>query len=188
MLVLALAGCGTDQAATTAPPESAAPTSASAAETIASPIPEESAAAPSSEESTNPLCALATMGEIQTVIGGTSTQIDVIDVPDLDRLTCVYLDTQNIYSSMSIDFVTTERLVKTASPWPTAAAYFAEWTRGSTPISGVGEGAAWVDLTNSLLILQGDTVVQISSSSDMADPAVRTQLEGLGRSVVERLP
>ena len=79
-------------------------------------------------------------------------------------------------------FISTDRLVKTDSQWHTAAAYFAEWTRTSEPVAGLGEGATWVGLT------KGDTVMQFSASSaNTKDAAVRAKFETLAKQVLARM-
>ena len=176
-MMVALAACGTAQTATNAP-------ESSSADSAAQPV---DAAPPAA--ASNPLCDLATQAEVQAVIGGSITKIDVIDVADLTSLDCVYLDPQDFKKGLSIQYTTTERLVKTNSQWSTTADYFAEWTRGETPVAGLGEGAAWVDITNSLWVLKGDTVVEISTDSvDTSDAASHTAVETLAGQVVARLP
>ncbi len=52
---------------------------------------------------------------------------------------------------------------------------------------GLGEGAAWVELTSGLYVLKGDTVMQFSASStDTKDAAVRAKFETLAQQVVDR--
>jgi len=179
LLMVALAACGGEQTSTTVP----ASTNGSSTTQPPAQDPAASAAA------TNPLCELATFAEVEAVTSGTIAKIDVIDIPNLVTVTCLYLDSQDVLNAMSIEYVTTEKLVKTNSQWPTAAAYFAEWTQSEPPVAGLGEGAAWVDITGSLWVLQGDTIVEFSTDkADTADAAVRTKFEVLAGQVVGRLP
>lgn len=196
VMLLTLAACGTPQT----PGSGQSPSSGSAsapvatqqtaqAPTSAVSAEEPSPVAPDAAAATNPLCNLATLPDVQAVVGGKISKIDVIDEATLDNLSCVYLDQQDYNNGLTIQFISTDRLVKTDSQWKTAAAYFAEWTRTSEPVAGVGEGAAWVELTNGLYVLKGDTVLQLSASSaDTKDPAVRAKFETLAKQVVSRLP
>ena len=207
-IVLALTACGAAQTAdpgTGITPVGGAG-AASPTEQVAAPTtgdePNTEATAPTVEDTdtssstnddaaapTNPLCALATFPEVQAVIGGTISKVDVIDEQDLDYVDCIYLDQQDVYKSMSIRFTTTDKLVKTNAKWTNAAAYFAEWTRGAETVSGLGEGAAWVEISESLDVLKGETVVKFSSSSvEVDDPAVRTKMQELAQQIVPRLP
>lgn len=121
------------------------------------------------------------------MIGGTITKIDVIDEADLPYVDCIYLDSQDVFNSLSIGYVTTEKLGKTNSQWPTAAAYFAEWTRNEQAVAGLGAGAAWEDTT--LWVLKGDTVIKVSADkAATADAAVRAKFETLAGQVLARLP
>jgi hypothetical protein len=188
-VLLALTGCGGTHTATPVP----AATGASSTEQPTSPSSAPPAEQPANQDPdtalTNPFCELATLAEVQAVIGGRITKIEVIDVPDLTSLSCVYLDEQNVSNGLTIDYHTTEKLVATNSQWTTAAAYFAEWTRSEEPVAGLGDGAAWVDITTSLWVLKGDTVIQIGASSlESGNPDIRTKVNTLAGQVVSRLP
>lgn len=197
VILLTLAACGTQQT----PNSVQSPTNSSAAapvpvateQTGQSPTTISSAEQPApvaQEEAipSNPLCALATLPEVQAVVGGTISKIDVIDEATLTNLSCVYLDQKDYNNGLTIQFITTDRLVKTDSQWKTAAAYFAEWTRKGEPVAGLGEGAAWVELTNGLYVLKGDTVMQFSASSaNTKDAAVRAKFETLAKQVLARM-
>lgn len=136
----------------------------------------------------NPLCEKATFAEVQAVVGGSISKLDVIDEPDMSNLSCVYLDTQDLYNGLTIQFITDERLKASKSRWSTAKAYFEEWTGGGDGVSGVGEGAAWSSLTNSLYALRGSTVIQLSSGkADIADAAVRARFEALAAQILGKL-
>lgn len=177
LLMLALAACGGEQTATTAP------VSTSGSSTTQPPAQDP----PASAAVSNPLCAVATQAEVQAVIGGAITKIDVIDEADLPYVDCIYLDSQDVFNSLSIGYVTTEKLGKTNSQWPTAAAYFAEWTRNEQAVAGLGAGAAWEDTT--LWVLKGDTVIKVSADkAATADAAVRAKFETLAGQVLARLP
>ncbi|MEO7910484.1 MAG: hypothetical protein ABIV47_12620 [Roseiflexaceae bacterium] len=195
IMILALAACGT-------PSVGQSPTSSGSAQepsptaiqqpeqspTIVGSTEEPSPAADEEAALTNPLCNLATMPEVQAVVGGTITKIDVIDEATLDNLSCVYLDEHDYNNGLTIQFITTDRLVKSDSKWSTAAAYFAEWTRKGEPVARLGEGAAWVELTNGLYVLKGGTVLQLSASSaDTKNPALRAKFETLAGQVLDRL-
>ena len=196
-MMLALAACGTQQT----PNSVQSPTSSSASapvpvateQTGQSPTTISSAKQPApvaQEEAipSNPLCALATLPEVQAVVGGTISKIDVIDEATLPNLSCVYLDQKDYNNGLTIQFISTGRLVKTGSQWNTAAAYFAEWMRTGEPVAGLGEGAAWVELTNGLYVLKGDTVMQFSASSaNTKDAAVRAKFETLAKQVLARM-
>ena len=189
LLLLALAGCGGAQTATTAPASSGASSADQPAEQQPAASTDRTPEQAPQSAASNPLCELATLAEVQAVTGGNITKIDVIDVADLTGLSCVYLDEQDIYNGLTIDYHTTEKLVKTNSQWTTAAAYFAEWTRSDAPIAGLGDGAAWVEISEELWILKGDTVIKIGSSSlDSENPDIRAKVEALAGQVVARLP
>ena len=192
LLILALAACGTEQT----PSAGQSPTSSAGEPSPAAQAPQtptSSAEAPSPEAqeeaaATNPLCDLATLAEVQGVVGGNISKVDVLDVEDLTDLSCIYLDEQDFNNGLTIKFVTTDKLVKLDSPWKTAADYFAEWSSTGEPVAGLGEGAAWVELTSALYVLKGDTVMQFSASStDTKDAAVRAKFETLAQQVVGRM-
>lgn len=138
---------------------------------------------------THPLCQLATFADVQAVVGGTISKLDVIDEDGLTSIKCVYIDQGNYTSGMSIGFVTNDKLAKAAGKWSTAADYFAEWSRNGDAVGGIGEGAAWVELADALYVLKGDKVVELSASSmERADLAARAKVESLAQIVVGRLP
>ena len=137
----------------------------------------------------NPLCGMATFAEVSATTGGNFDKVDIIDVPDLHYLDCVFLDSKDLYAGLTIRFVSTGKLVATSSPWKTAAAYFEEFGRGGKPVTGLGERAAWIDLPNGLLVLKGDQALHFEASkSDLSDAGVRTKFEALAQAVVARLP
>lgn len=137
----------------------------------------------------HPLCETATFEEVQAVVGGHIAKLDVIDEATLHSVDCIYLDPQDYFNGLTIRFVTTERLVASASQWRTAAEYFAEWGRGGEAVTGLAQGAAWVDASNGLLVYQGDHVLHVSASkADLTDTAVRARFVTLARHVVARLP
>ena len=75
---------------------------------------------------TQPLCSIATFADVQRVIGGSISKVDVIDEDSLHQLSCIYLDSQNLFNSLSLVFVTSDRVAKTAAKWASAAAYYGE--------------------------------------------------------------
>ncbi len=138
---------------------------------------------------THPLCAIATFADVQGVIGGSISKLDVIDVVSLHKLSCIYLDSQDLYNSLNLEFVTNERLAKTGGNWSDAAAYYGEWARGGTPVAGLGDAATWSTMPAGLYVLRGTHLLHLSGGkSDFADPAVRLKFEALARQVVARLP
>lgn len=192
-MMLALAACGAEQTPSAGQsPASSAAQPSPAAQTEQSPTSNAEEPSPAAQEDaapTNPLCDLATLTEVQAVAGGNISKVDVLDVEDLTDLSCIYLDQQDFNNGLTIKFVTTDKLVELDSQWKTAAAYFAEWTNKGEPVAGLGEGAAWVELTSALYMLKGDTVMQFSASStDIKDAAVRAKFETLAQQVASRLP
>jgi|GEM_PF-3210655 len=178
--LLALAACGpkTDTSST------ATPTTADAA------LAEEAVSnAADASAVTHPLCDAANFADVQAVIGGAIGKLDVIDASTLSSLSCVYLDTKDITNALVIEFITTERLATTGGQWANAAAYFAEWGRGGTPVAGLGDAAVWADLPSGLLVHKGNYALHFSSDkSDLTDAAVRAKFEGLAQKVLARLP
>src|SRR5690606_33632596 len=73
------------------------------------------AAAADAAGATHPLCALAQFAEIQSVVGGNISKVDVIDVPMSQSLDCVYLDPSDLYNGLTLRFTTTERLAASGS-------------------------------------------------------------------------
>ncbi|MBK7043669.1 MAG: hypothetical protein IPH50_08225 [Rhodanobacteraceae bacterium] len=147
------------------------------------------AAAAEASIATHPLCALVEFDEVSAVVGGHIAKLDVIDDESLHSVDCVFLDPQDIYNGLSIKFVSTERLVKTASRWSSASAYFEEWGRGGTVVAGLGDGAAWVELPGGLLVHRGDHVLHLSADkADVSNADVRARFETLARQVLSRLP
>ena len=137
---------------------------------------------------TNPLCDLATFAQVTAVIGGNVNKRDVIQDASMPSVDCVYLDTADLYAGLTLRFFTGEALTRTDSQWPTAAAYFAEWGRSGTPVAGLGDAAAWVDMPPGLLVQSGNTALHVSASKlDLADAAVRARVETLARDVVAKL-
>lgn len=146
-------------------------------------------AAAEASVATHPLCALAQFDEVRAVVGGHIAKLDVIDEESLHSVDCVFLDSQDLYNGLSIKFITSERLIKTASRWSSAKAYFEEWSRGGAAVSELGDAAAWVDLPGGLLALQGEHVLHLSSSkADITKAEIRTRFEILARQVLSRLP
>jgi len=179
-VLLALAACGpkADSSNPASPPQADA---ALVAEAVSN--------AAESSVATHPLCETATYAEVQAVLGGAIGRMDVINESTLDNISCIYIDANDLYNGLSIKFVTTERLAKTASQWPDAAAYFAEWGRRGTTVAGLGDGATWSDSLDALLVHKGDYVVQLSSDkADLADAAVRAKFETLAQQILPRLP
>lgn len=141
-----------------------------------------------SPASAGAVCELASPADVQTVIGGNVATVDVIDEATLPTLDCIYTDTGDLYNSLALRFVTTERLLATESQWRTAAAYFAEWGRNGTAVEQIGEGAAWIDLPAGLLVLAGDRAFHVSvGKGDMTTPEVRARLEAFARQVAARM-
>jgi len=146
-------------------------------------------AAAAASVATHPLCALVEFDEVSAVVGGHIARIDVIDDESLHSVDCVFLDPQDIYNGLSIKFVSTERLIKTSSRWPSALAYFEEWSRSGTAVAGLGDGAAWVDLPGGLLVHRRDHVLHLSADkADVSNAEVRARFETLARKVLSRLP
>jgi len=138
---------------------------------------------------THPLCNLLSFAEVSAVAGGTFNKLDVIDADDMHSVDCVYLDMSDLYNGVTIRFVTTEKLVTTASKWRSASAYFEEWGQGGSAVDGIGARAVWANLLGGLLVLQGDHAIQLNAAKlDPADPAARMALESLAQKVVARLP
>lgn len=138
---------------------------------------------------THPLCRTATFAQVQAVIGGTIDKVDVIEDGSMPSVDCVYLDTSDVYAGLSLRFFTTQALAAVGSQWSTAAEYYAEWARHGTPVAGLGDAAAWVELPEGLLVQSGDTALRISASKlDLSDPGVRARIETLAREVVAKLP
>lgn len=166
----ALAGCGKTE-----------PTPAAS-----EPVPQAAAAA-ATQAPAHPLCDLATLAEVQAVIGGRVQQRDVIDEPSLPTVDCVFLDADDLYNALTLRIVTTERLQGANSQWPSAQAYFDEWSRNGQAVAGLGEGAAWIELPAGLLVRSGAHAYHLSTGKlDMADLQVRSRLEELARRVVTR--
>ncbi len=139
--------------------------------------------------SAHPLCSIATPAEVQQAIGGNINKVDVIDEESLHQLSCLYLDSQDLYNSLALIFVTDERLAKTASQWSDAGTYYAEWSRGGTPVTGLGDAASWSAMPAGLYVLKGKMALHFGGGkSDFADAAVRSKFEALARQVVARLP
>lgn len=137
---------------------------------------------------TNPLCDLATFAQVTAVIGGNVNKLDVIQDASMPSVDCVYLDTADLYAGLTLRFFTSEALTRANSQWPTAAAYFAEWGRSGTPVAGLGDAAAWVEMPPGLLVQSGNTALHVSASKlDLADAGVRTRVETLARDVVAKL-
>lgn len=178
LVAASLAACGSKpDSGTAAPAADASMVAASVSSAV-----EASAA-------THPLCQLATFADVQAAVGGTISQLDVIDEDGLTRIACVYVDQGNYNGGMSIGFVTNEKLMKAASQWASAADYFAEWSRTGDAVGGIGEGAAWVEMQNALYVLKGDKVVELNANSmEMGDLAARAKVEALALLVVSRLP
>jgi hypothetical protein len=175
LLACALAAC---QSSETAAPQAAATDVASAV-----------SAAAEAEVATNPLCDTATFAEVAAVVGGNIAKHDVIEGEGMESVDCVFLDPGDLYNGLSIRFVTTDLLTKAQSPWSSAVAYFAEWGRSGTSVSGLGDAAAWVALPEGLLVHRGDHVIHFSAGrADMKDAAVRARFETLAGQVVARLP
>lgn len=147
------------------------------------------AAAAEASSATHPLCALAQYAEIQAVVGGNISKVDVIDVPLSQSVDCVYLDPSDLYNGMTLRFTTTERLTQAGGQWANAAEYVAEWGRTGTPVPGLGDAAAWIDMPAGLLLQRGDYALHLSASrADLAQLDVRTKFETLARQVIARLP
>ena len=147
------------------------------------------AATADASSATHPLCSLAQYAEIQAVVGGNISKVDVIDDPMAQSVDCVYLDPSDIYNGLSLRFTTTERLTKSGSQWANAAAYVAEWGRTGTPVPDLGDSAAWIDMPAGLLLQRGDYALHLSASrADLSQPDVRAKFETLARLVVARLP
>jgi hypothetical protein len=162
----------------------AQPPSADAAMVVAAAVGAAAAAA-----AHHPLCDAATFDEVQAVIGGHIAKLDVVDDAMQSSVDCIYLDPQDYFNGLTIRFVSTERLIATASKWRTAGEYYAEWGRGGEPVTALGDGAAWVDLTSGLLVYHRNHALHFSASkADLADAAVRARFEALARRVVARLP
>ena len=162
---------------------------ASAPQATASDVGAAVAAAAEASVATHPLCETANFEEVDAVVGGRHTKMDVIDEETLHTLDCIFLDPQDIYNGFSIRFVTNERLSKAGSNWSSAKAYFEEWSRGGAVVADLGEGAAWVDLLRGLLVLRGDHAVLFSADkADLTNADVRARFETLARQVVARLP
>jgi hypothetical protein len=174
-LSLALAACGANDA--TAP--QATPSDVGAAVV----------AAAEASVATHPLCDTAKPEEVDAVVGGHHTKMDVIDEETLHTLDCIFLDPQDIYNGFSIRFVTNERLIKAGSNWSSANAYFEEWSRGGDVVADLGDGAAWVELPKGLLVHRGDHAVLFSADkADLTNADVRARFETLARQVIARLP
>lgn len=181
MVVIALAACGKE-------PAGSGDVAAAQPQADTAMVAESVAAAAASAE-THPLCDKATYAEVSAVTGGNFDKLNVIDVADLHYLECVFLDSRDLYAGLTIRFMPTAKLVATSSQWPTAAAYFKEWSRGGEPVSDLGERAVWTELPEGLLVLAGDQAVEFSGSKvDLSDPTVRVKFETLARQVVARLP
>ena len=134
------------------------------------------------------VCGLASLADVQAVIGGRIEKVDVIDEASLPTLDCIYADAGDLYNSLSLRFVTTGRLVATDSQWTTAAAYFAEWGRNGTAVADLGDGAAWIQMPAGLLVLAGDTAFHLGvGKGDLQSPEVRARLEAFARQVAARM-
>ena len=147
------------------------------------------AAAADASSATHPLCSLAQYPEIQAVVGGNISKVDVIDVPMSQSVDCVYLDPSDLYNGLSLRFTTTERLTQAGGQWANAAAYVAEWGRTGTPVPDLGDSAAWIDMPAGLLLQRGDYALHLSASrADLTQAEVRAKFETLARQVIARLP
>jgi hypothetical protein len=147
------------------------------------------AAAADASSATHPLCALAQYEEIQAVVGGNISKVDVIDDPMAQSLDCVYLDPSDPYNGLSLRFTTTERLTRTGSQWADAGAYVAEWGRTGMPVRGLGDTAAWIELPPGLLVQRGDYALHLSASrADLSQSDVRAKFETLAQQVIARAP
>lgn len=182
-LLLALVACS---------PKSADGASAAEPQADAGMVAEAVASAADAADATHPFCELVTFAEIQAAGAGNISKLDVIDLPEFSNIDCVYVDQGNyLGAGMSITFTTSEKLVKTAgSSWTTAPEYFTEWTRKGTAVTGLGDGAAWVDFASTTLyLLKGDTVVQFSGTGlKTSEASVRAKVEALAQLVVARMP
>jgi hypothetical protein len=146
-------------------------------------------AAAEASVATHPLCDLVAFDEVSAVVGGHIAKLDVIDDESLHSVDCIFLDPQDFYNGLSIKFVTSERLVKTASRWSSAQAYFEEWGRGGNAVAELGDGAAWIDLPGGLLVHRGDYVLHLGADkADVSNAEVRARFETLARQVLSRLP
>jgi len=146
-------------------------------------------AAAEASVATHPLCDTASFDEVSAVVGGHIDKRDVIDEATLHGLDCIYFDSHDLYNGFALKFVTSERLQKTDSSWPSANAYFKEWSRGGTAVADLGDAAMWVELPAGLLVLRGETVLHLSADkADLTNADVRVRFETLARQVVSRLP
>ena len=137
----------------------------------------------------HPYCEAATFADVGAVIGAEIGKVDVIAAEGMPSVDCIYLDPSNAYNGLSIQFVTTELLQQAGGPWSTATAYFEECGRGGQRVDDLGDGAAWVALPASLLVLRGDRVLRFSADrADLSDAATRVRFETLARQVLTRLP
>ena len=176
LMTLALGACGTEQT----PSTTQSPTTVN---TTAQP----SSTAQESAATTTSLCDLATLAEVQAVTGGTIPNVMVGNLDNLQYSDCTYMDPQDFSKSLRIVFTTSEKMAKTGSPLQNAAAYFAENTKSSEPVAGLGDKAAWVEGSGyALYVLKGDTVIEFGAPS--RDPAVRAKFETLAQQIVSRLP
>ena len=135
----------------------------------------------------HPLCDLASLAEVQAVIGGRVEKRDVMDDAGMPIVDCLFLDADDVFNGLSLRILTTARLQANDSPWANAKAYFDEWSRNGEPVAGIGDGAAWIDMPASLMVWSGDRAFHLSGGKlDLADLQVRARLEELARRIASR--
>ena len=175
LMVLALAGCG------------GTPSSGSGQSSASGGSAAKSAATPQE------LCAIASLTDVQTVIGGTKLAVTINEPQDSPYVTCEYMDQVDSTISMRIDFVTPEKLATWDNDEKTAAAYYDMFTNQGqpvTPVAGLGEKATWKEMgSGTLYVLKGDQVIMLESIYlGLNNPTVRAKIETLAGLVVERMP
>jgi hypothetical protein len=134
----------------------------------------------------DPLCSLAPLQSIQSLIGGTTTAIESIQHPH--AIECVYTNRQQLSQSMSILFTNSEQLFQSDNQWANAQAYFDELSYASTAVNDVGDLAAWDSAMERLLVLQGETVIEIQSATvDLGSQQVRDEIIDIGKQIISQI-